>query len=69
LADDEAEASKIKKAEKRAAVKLKTLQEKKRKSSAKFSFSAPSPSNVSRIGGEFGSFPSAGSYFRAKVDT
>ena len=64
LADDEADASKIKKAEKRAAVKLKTLQEKKRKSSAKFSFSAPSPSNASRIGGAFGSFPSTGSYFR-----
>ena len=34
LADDEADASKIKKAEKRAAVKIKTLQEKKRKTSS-----------------------------------
>ena len=38
LADNEADASKIKKAEKRALAKLKTLQEKKKKSSTKFSF-------------------------------
>ena len=36
LADDEVDASKFKKAEKRAAVKIKTLQEKKRKTSLKF---------------------------------
>ena len=64
LADDVAVASKIKKAEKGAASKLKTLQEKKRKSSAKFSSSTPSLSNASRIGGASGSFPPAGNYFR-----
>ena len=41
LADDEADASMIKKAEKRAADKLKTLHEKKKKSGTKFSFSFP----------------------------
>ena len=56
LADDEADASKIKKAEKRAAAKLKTLQEKK-KPGTKFSFSAPSPNSASRFGGASGSFP------------
>ena len=64
LADDEADASKIKKAEKRAAARLKTLQEKKKKSGTKFSFSAPSPNSVSRFGGASESFPSTGSYFR-----
>ena len=69
LADDEADASKIKKAEKRAAVRLKTLQEKKKKSGTKFSFSAPSPNSASRFGGASSSFPPAGSYFVPKVDT
>ena len=64
LADDDADAAKIKKAEKRAAAKFKSLQEKKRKSSAKFSSSAPSPNNASRIGGPSGPFPPAASYFR-----
>ena len=64
LADDEADASKIKKAEKRAEARLKTLQEKKKKSGTKFSFSAPSPNSASRFGGASGSFPPAGSYFR-----
>ena len=64
LGDDEEDASKIKKAEKRAAAKLKTLQEKKKKSSTKFSFSAPSPNSTSRFGSASGSFPPAGSYFR-----
>ena len=64
LADDEADASKIKKAEKGAAAKLKTLQEEKTKSGTKFSFSAPSPNSASRFGGAFGYFPPAGSYFR-----
>lgn len=64
LADDEVDASKIKKAEKRAAAKLKTLQEKKKKSSTKFSFSAPSPNSASRFGSASGSFPPPGSYFR-----
>ena len=49
LVDDEAGVSKIKKAEKRAAVKFKSLQEKKRRTNAKFSTSAPSPSNASRF--------------------
>ena len=40
LADDEADANKIKKAEKRAAAKFKSSQVKKRKSSAEFSTSA-----------------------------
>ena len=65
LADDEADASKIKKAEKRAAVKIKTLQEKKRKTSPKVSSASAPPSvSASRPGGSFGSFPSASSYFR-----
>ena len=64
LADDEADASKIKKAEKRAAVKIKTLQEKKRKTSPKGSSSALSSSSASRVGGAFSSFPPATSYFR-----
>ena len=49
MVDDEADVSKIKKAEKRAAVKFKSLQEKKRRTNAKFSTSAPSPSNASRF--------------------
>ena len=70
MADDEADASKIKKAEKRAAAKLKTLQEKKKKSSTKFSFSAPSPNSASRFGGASRSFPPAGSFFFVpKVDS
>ena len=65
LADDEADASKIKKAEKRAAVKIKTLQEKKRKTSSKVSSASAPPSfSASRPGGSFGSFPSASNYFR-----
>ena len=64
LADNEADASKIEKAEKRAAARLKTLQEKKKKSGSKFSFSAPSPNSASRFGGASSSFPPAGSYFR-----
>ena len=64
LADDEADASKIKKAEKRAAAKIKTLQEKKRKTSPKGSSSALSSSSASRVGGTFSSFPPATSYFR-----
>ena len=64
LADDEADASKIKKAEKRAAASLKSLHEKKKKSDTKFSFPAPSPNSASRFGGASGSFPPAGSYFR-----
>ena len=64
LADDEADASKIKKAEKRAAARLKTIQEKKKKSGTKFSFSAPLPSSASIFSGASGSFPPAGSYFR-----
>ena len=60
------DASKIKKAEKRSAAKLKTLQEKKKKSDTKCSFSAPSPNSASRFGGAHasGSFPPAGNYFR-----
>ena len=58
------DASKIKKAEKRSAAKLKTLQEKKKKSDTKCSFSAPSPNSASRFGGASGSFPPAGNYFR-----
>ena len=49
LADDETDASKIKKAEKRAAANFKSLQEKKRRTNAKFSTSAPSPNNASRF--------------------
>ena len=65
LADDEADATKIKKAEKRAATKFKSLQEKKRKSNAKFSTPAPSPNNASRFSGPSGfSFPPTASYFR-----
>ena len=64
LVDDEADASKIKKAEKRAAAKLKTLQEKKKKSGTKFSYSALSLNSVSRFGGASGSFLPADSYFR-----
>ena len=64
LADDEADASKNKKAEKRAAARLKTLQDKKKKSGNKLSFSAPSLNSASRFGGASGSFPPAGSYFR-----
>ena len=65
LADDEGDASKIKKAEKRAAVKIKTLQEKKRKTSSKVSSTPAPPSfSASRPGSSFGSFPSASSYFR-----
>ena len=65
LADDEADASKIKKAEKRAAAKFKSLQEKKRRTNAKFSTSAPSPNNASRFSGPSGfSFPPPASYFR-----
>lgn len=64
LADDEADACKIKKAETRAAAKLKSLQEKKRKTNAKFSTSAPSPSNASRFSGLLGFFfPPNASYF------
>ena len=55
----------IKKAEKRAAVKIKTLQEKKRETSSKvFSASAPPSFSASRPGGSFGSFPSVSGYFR-----
>ena len=64
LADDEADASKIKRAEKRATARLKTLQEKKKKPGTKFSFSAPSPNNASRFGGVSSCFPPGGSYFR-----
>lgn len=64
LADDEADASKIKKAKRRAAARLKTLQEKKKRSGTKFSFSAPVPNSASRFGGASGSFPLVGSYFR-----
>ena len=65
LADDEADASKIKKAEKRAAAKFKSLQEKKRRTNAKFSTSAPSPNNASRFTGPSGfSFPPTATYFR-----
>ena len=64
LADDEADVSKIKKAEKRAAAKFKSLQEKKRRTNAKFSTSAPSPSNASRFSGLSGFFfPPNASYF------
>lgn len=64
LADDEADTSKIKKAEKRAAAKFKSLQEKKRRTNAKFSTSAPSPSNASRFSGPSGFFfPPTASYF------
>ena len=64
LADDEADALKIKIAEKRAAVKI-SLQEKKRKTSPKVSSASAPPSfSASRPGGSFGSFPSASSYFR-----
>ncbi|CAH3108436.1 unnamed protein product, partial [Porites lobata] len=49
LVDDEADVSKITKAEKRAAAKFKSFQEKKRSTNAKFSTSAPSPSNASRF--------------------
>ena len=51
-------------AEKRGAVKLKTLQEKKKKSGTIFSFLAPLPNSASRFGGASCSFPRAGSYFR-----
>ena len=65
LADDEVDASKIKKAEKRAAVKVKTLQEKKRKTSSKVSSASAPPSfSASKPGGFFGSFHPASSYFR-----
>ena len=64
LADDEADASKIKKAEKRAAAKFKSLQEKERRTNAKFSTSAPSPNNASIFSGPSGfSFPPTASYF------
>lgn len=64
LADDEADVSKIKKAEKRATAKFKSLQEKKRRINAKFSTSAPSPSNASRFSGLSGFFfPPYASYF------
>ena len=70
LADDVANVSKIKKAEKRAAVKIKTLQEKKRKTSSKVSSASAPPSfSASRPDASFGSFPSASSYFCPKVDT
>ena len=51
-------------AEKRGAVKLKTLQEKKKKSGTVFSFVAPLQNRASRFGGASCSFPRAGSYFR-----
>ena len=58
MAYDEADANKIKKAEKRAAAKFKSSQEKKRKSNAEFSTSAPTPNNASRFSGPSGfSFP------------
>ena len=49
LADNDADASKIKKAEKRAAAKIKVLQEKKRKSSSKPAFSISSSSLDSSV--------------------
>ena len=66
LADDEADASNIKKAKRRAAARLKTLQEKKKRSGTKFSFSMPVPNSASRFGGASGSFPPVGSYFRSQ---
>ena len=62
VCDDLADASKIKKAEKRAAVKIKTLQEKKRKISPKDSSSALSSSSASRVGSTFSSFRPQGRY-------
>ena len=57
-----------KKLRRRAAVKIKTLQEKKRKTSSKtFSASAPPSFSASRPGGPFRSFPSASSYFRPQI--
>ena len=70
LADDQADTSKIKKAEKRAAVKIKTLQEEKRKTSSKVSSaSAPLSFSASRPGGSFGSFVQFLVIFAPKVNT
>ena len=70
LADDEADTSKIKKAEKRATVKIKTLQEEKRKTSSKVSStSAPLSFSASRPGGSFGSFVQFLVIFAPKVHT
>ena len=49
----------------RASVKIKTLQERKRKTSSKVSSASAPPSfSASKPGGSFGSFPPASSYFR-----
>ena len=49
---------------KKSAVKLKTLQEKKKKAGTIFSSVAPLPNSASRFGGASCSFPRAGSNFR-----
>ena len=65
LADNDVDASKIKKAEKRAAAKVKSLQEKKRKSNPKPSFSVPSSSiGASKFGDGAGSLSPSVNYFR-----
>ena len=64
LADNDVDASKIKKAEKRAAAKVKSLQEKKRKYNPKPSFSVPSSSiGASKFGDGAGSLSPSVNYF------
>jgi hypothetical protein len=64
LADDEADASKIKKAEKRAAARIKSLQEKKRKTVAKSSTSTISQFTNNRYSDAFGPAQPNLAYFR-----
>ncbi len=64
LADDEADASKIKKAEKRAAARIKSLQDKKRKTVAKSSTSTISQFTNNRYSGAFGPAQPNLAYFR-----
>ena len=64
LADDEADASKIKKAEKRAATRIKSLQEKKRKTVAKTSSASTSQFAPTRNSNYFGQFQPNIPYFR-----
>ena len=64
LVDDKADASKIKKAEKRAATRIKSLQEKKRKTVAKTSSASTSQFAPTRNSNYFGQFQPNIPYFR-----
>jgi hypothetical protein len=67
LVDDEADASKIKKAEKRAAARIKSLQEKKRKTVAKSSTSTISQFTNNRYSDAFGLLNQISHIFVPKV--